>query len=91
MKCTDDPSALAEARIKASQFAGATSISSDQYFGRDVQSDQINEQGLPQGSFAGNDSLASMEAAARGALSRVMANPDVQNAADSIRANALKV
>ncbi|KAG8730786.1 hypothetical protein FRC11_005822, partial [Ceratobasidium sp. 423] len=49
----------------------------------------LDNAGLSSPSF-NNDSLAGIEAAARDAISRVMANPDVQNAADSIRAGALK-
>ncbi|KAF8669679.1 ArfGap protein [Rhizoctonia solani] len=50
----------------------------------------LDNAGLSSTSF-NNDSLAGIEAAARDALTRVMANPDVQNAAESIRAGALKL
>lgn len=39
----------------------------------------------------GDGSLANLEAAAKDAISRVMANPDVQNVGESIRTGALKV
>ena len=39
----------------------------------------------------GDGTLAGVEMAARDAIQRVLANPDVQNAAESIRAGALKV
>lgn len=39
----------------------------------------------------GDGSLAGLESAARDAVSRVLANPDVQNVGESIRAGALKV
>ena len=42
-------------------------------------------------SFLGDGSLANLEFAARDAISRVMANPDVQNVGESIRNGALKV
>ncbi|CAE6447101.1 unnamed protein product [Rhizoctonia solani] len=79
-----DPVAQAEATTRLQNFQGATSISSNQYFGRD------EDASLSSPSF-NNESLAGIEAAARDALTRVMANPDVQNAADSIRAGALKL
>ncbi|CAE6507481.1 unnamed protein product [Rhizoctonia solani] len=50
----------------------------------------LDNAGLSSPSF-NNDSLAGIEAAAKDAISRVMANPDVQNAAESIRAGALKL
>jgi len=85
-----DPAAQAEANSRLQDFRGATSISSNQYFGRDEE--DLENAGLSSPSFsAGNDSLAGIEAAARDALSRVMANPDVQNAAESIRTGALKL
>ncbi|KAG8744367.1 ADP-ribosylation factor GTPase activating protein, ER-Golgi transport [Ceratobasidium sp. 414] len=85
-----DPAAQAEASARLRDFNGATSISSNQYFGRDEE--DLDNAGLSSTSFsAGNDSLASLESAARDALSRVMANPDVQNAAESIRTGALKL
>ncbi|KAG8718015.1 ADP-ribosylation factor GTPase activating protein, ER-Golgi transport, partial [Ceratobasidium sp. 395] len=84
-----DPNAQAEANQRLQDFRGATSISSNQYFGRDEE--DLDNAGLSSPSFsAGNDSLANIEAAARDAISRVMANPDVQNAAESIRSGALK-
>ncbi|ELU39041.1 hypothetical protein AG1IA_06930 [Rhizoctonia solani AG-1 IA] len=83
-----DPTAQAEASNRLQQFRGATSISSNQYFGR--EEDDLDNAGLSSTSF-NNDSLAGIEAAARDALTRVMANPDVQNAAESIRAGALKL
>ncbi|KAG9080725.1 ADP-ribosylation factor GTPase activating protein, ER-Golgi transport [Ceratobasidium sp. 370] len=85
-----DPVAQAEANTRLQDFRGATSISSNQYFGRDEE--DLDNAGLSSTSFsAGNDSLAGIEAAARDAFSRVMANPDVQNAAESIRSGALKL
>ena len=82
-----DPNVTSEAKQKLQQFQGATSISSNQYFGRDEEP----EDPTGSGSFTGNESISALENATRDAISRVMANPDVQNAADSIRAGALKV
>ncbi|KAJ1303040.1 hypothetical protein OPQ81_011241 [Rhizoctonia solani] len=83
-----DPAAQAEANSRLQQFSSATSISSNQYFGREEE--DLDNAGLSSPSF-NNDSLAGIEAAARDAISRVMANPDVQNAAESIRAGALRL
>ncbi|CAE6407468.1 unnamed protein product [Rhizoctonia solani] len=80
-----DPVAQAEATTRLQNFQGATSISSNQYFGRDEDASRLSSPSF------NNDSLAGIEAAARDALTRVMANPDVQNAAESIRAGALKL
>lgn len=84
-----DPSAVSEAQTRLQSFSGATSISSNQYFGR--EEDEM--QGVPGGgeSILGDGTLSNLEASARDAVSRILANPDVQNAADSIRAGALKV
>jgi ADP-ribosylation factor GTPase-activating protein 2/3 len=85
---TYDPSSVAEGRARLAQFQGATSISSNQYFGRD------EEEALSQGSdggLLGDGSLAGLENAARGAVERIISNPDVQNLGESIRSGALKV
>ncbi|KAF8318944.1 ArfGap-domain-containing protein [Clavulina sp. PMI_390] len=83
-----DPAAVSEAKTKLSQFQGATSISSNQYFGREEEEDDGNG---ASGSFTGNESLSALETATRDALSRVMAKEEVQNAIESVRAGALKV
>ncbi|KDQ51587.1 hypothetical protein JAAARDRAFT_41056 [Jaapia argillacea MUCL 33604] len=91
-----DPNAVSEAQQRLSAFQGATSISSNQYFGRE---DEMNDEmgggggggGGGDGVFLGEGSLSGLEVAARDAISRVLANPDVQNAADSIRSGALKL
>jgi len=83
-----DPATASEGRARLAQFQGATSISSNEYFGRD------EEEALAQGSdggLLGDGSLAGLENAARDAVTRIMANPDVQNLGDSIRSGALKV
>ncbi|KAF9517257.1 hypothetical protein BS47DRAFT_1483455 [Hydnum rufescens UP504] len=86
-----DPASQAEAKTKLAQFQGATSISSNQYFGREEGEEQADHDIGSSGSFTGNESLSALEAATRDAISRVLANPDVQNAAESIRAGALKL
>ena len=83
-----DPATVSEGRARLSQFQGATSISSNQYFGRE------EEEALSQaadGGMLGDGSLAGLETAARDAVSRIIANPDVQNLGESIRSGALKV
>ncbi|ETW82304.1 hypothetical protein HETIRDRAFT_318381 [Heterobasidion irregulare TC 32-1] len=84
-----DASALSESRARLSQFQGATSISSNQYFGREEEDDLVA--GNADGGLLGDGSLAGLETAAKEALARVMANPDVQNLGESIRTNALKL
>ncbi|KAF9523145.1 hypothetical protein CPB83DRAFT_799728 [Crepidotus variabilis] len=78
-----------EAQSRLQSFQGATSISSNQYFGRE------DEEGLnredSEGGLLGDGSLSGLESAAKDAISRVMANPDVQNVGESIRAGALKL
>lgn len=87
-----DPNAVSEARSKLQQFQGATSISSNQYFGREEGEERDGEDSMGQsGSFTGNESLSQLEAVARDTLSRVAAREDVQNAMESIRTGALKV
>ncbi|KAF9255072.1 ArfGap-domain-containing protein [Marasmius fiardii PR-910] len=84
-----DPQATAEAQTRLQSFQGASSISSSQYFGRDEDEElAMRARG---DALLGDGSLAGLESAARDALSRVLANPDVQNAADSIRSGALKL
>lgn len=86
---TYDPVATSEAQTRLQNFSGATSISSNQYFGR--EEDEM--QGVPGGGegVLGDGTLSNLEVTARDAVSRILANPDVQNAAESIRAGALKV
>ncbi|KAI0088698.1 hypothetical protein BDY19DRAFT_949259 [Irpex rosettiformis] len=85
-----DPVATSEAQTRLQSFTGATSISSNQYFGR--EEDEL--QGVPGGGgdgAMGDGTLSNLEMSARDAVSRIMANPDVQNAAESIRQGALKL
>jgi len=83
-----DPATVAEGRTRLAQFQGATSISSNQYFGRD------EEETLSQGSdggLLGDGSLSGLETAAREAVERIISNPEVQNLGESIRSGALKL
>ena len=83
-----DPTSVAEGRARLSQFQGATSISSNQYFGREEE--EVVAQGSD-GGLLGDGSLAGLETAARDAVTRIMANPDVQNLGENLRSGALKV
>lgn len=85
-----DPHAVNEAQSRLRDFQGATAISSNQYFGRDEDED-LQGSGGADGGLLGDGSLAGLELATRDAISRVMANPDVQNVGESIRAGAMKV
>lgn len=84
-----DPSAVSEAQTRLQSFQGATSISSNQYFGREEE----EEGGVLErdGGLLGDGSLAGLESAAKDAMSRFLANPEVQNVGESIRAGALKL
>ncbi|TFK48845.1 ArfGap-domain-containing protein [Heliocybe sulcata] len=85
-----DPVAVSEAQQRLTTFQGATSISSNQYFGRDEEEEMAASMAA-EGGLLGDGSLAGLEVAARDAIAKVLANPDVQNAADSIRSGALKL
>nr|VWO98181.1 Trihydroxynaphthalene reductase (EC (T3HN reductase) [Ganoderma boninense] len=85
-----DPQAIAEAQTRLQSFQGAQSISSNQYFGREEEEDSGVGHPVDAG-VLGDGTLAGFELAARDAVSRVLANPDVQNAAESIRQGALKL
>ncbi|KAI0691155.1 hypothetical protein C8T65DRAFT_587380 [Cerioporus squamosus] len=84
-----DPVATAEAQTRLQSFSGAQSISSNQYFGRDEEEELAMAHG--QDGLLGDGTLAGLELAAKDAISRVLANPDVQNVGDSIRQGALKL
>lgn len=94
-----DAEAQTEAQSRLQNFQGATSISSNQYFGRDEE-DGEGEDGIGTGYRGGgggaggsgaNETLAAAEAVARDTIQKIMENPDVQNAAEAIRTQALKV
>jgi ADP-ribosylation factor GTPase-activating protein 2/3 len=88
-----DPTAVSEAQTRLQSFQGATSISSNQYFGREDEEDgglAGGDRGTD-GGLLGDGSLAGLESAAKDAIAKVLANPDVQNVGESIRSGALKV
>ena len=84
-----DSDQVREAQTRLQAFQGATSISSNQYFGRE------EEEGGPRddadGGLLGDGSLAGLESVAKDALAKVLANQDVQNLGESLRVGALKV
>ena len=88
-----DPDAAKEAQTRLRDFTGATAISSNQYFGREEDEEQLDRAqfGGQDGNLLGDGSLAGLEIAAKDAIAKVMANPDVQQVGESIRAGALKV
>ena len=85
-----DPHVVNEAQTRLQTFQGASSISSNQYFGREDEEDELGGPRSNEG-LLGDGSLAGLESAARDAYSRILANPDVQSVGDSIRTGALKV
>ncbi|KIM36534.1 hypothetical protein M413DRAFT_449081 [Hebeloma cylindrosporum] len=85
-----DSDNVREAQTRLQSFSGATSISSNQYFGREEDEDSL-DRGGPDGGLLGDGSLSGLEIAAKDAISRVLANPDVQNVGESIRSGALKL
>ena len=90
-----DPNAVSEAQSRLRDFQGATAISSNAYFGREEDEEGGSGGGGGRGGsgegLLGDGSLAGLENAAREAIQRAMANPDVQNMGESIRSGALKV
>lgn len=85
-----DPTAVAEAQTRLQAFQGATSISSSQYFGRSEE-EELGGSGSSADGMLGDNGLERLEYAAKDAIARVLANPEVQNVGESIRAGALKV
>lgn len=86
-----DPATVSEAQTRLQSFQGASSISSNQYFGREEEEEGGNIGPGSDGGLLGDGALAGLELAAKDAISKVLANPDVQNMGESIRAGALKV
>ena len=84
-----DPTAVSEAQTRLQSFQGATSISSNQYFGREETEDG-NTSGT-EGGLLGEGSLSGLEMAARETISRVLSSSEVQNVGETIRSSALKV
>ncbi|KAF9811801.1 hypothetical protein IEO21_06413 [Rhodonia placenta] len=86
-----DPSALNEAQTRLQTFQGASSISSNQYFGREEEEELGGLGPGGDGNLLGDGTLSGLEMAAKDAIQKVLANPDVQNVGESIRAGALKL
>lgn len=84
-----DSATLNEAQTRLQAFQGATAISSNQYFGREEDEELLDR--AAEAGLLGDGSLSGLEMAAKDAISRLMANPDVQNIGESIRSGALKV
>ena len=85
-----DPNRAAEDQQRLAQFSGATAISSSAYFGRDE--DEVDGmRGADSAGLLGDGSLEGMQGAARDAIQRVMANPDVQNGVEALRMGASRV
>lgn len=85
-----DPAAVNEAQTRLQSFQGASSISSNQYFGREEE-EELGLGPSADSGLLGDGALSGLELAAKDAISKVLANPDVQNVGESIRAGALKV
>lgn len=90
-----DTTMSSEAKERLAGLSGATSISSNQYFGRDDPDDEDGEGaggGYPAGGPGGNPDWANdLEATARDYYSKFMANPDVQSGIESFRSGAMKL
>ncbi|CAO1623527.1 unnamed protein product [Sympodiomycopsis kandeliae] len=88
-----DTTMSAETKERLAGLSGATSISSNQYFGRDDPEDEDGGNGYPVGGGPGaNPEWANdLEATARDYYSKFMANPDVQSGIESFRAGAMKL
>jgi ADP-ribosylation factor GTPase-activating protein 2/3 len=85
-----DANVSAEAKARLAGLSGATSISSNQYFGREEEEGD-DEDGAG-GSMAGKEDWAGdLEQTAKEYYSKFMANPDVQSGIESFRAGAMKV
>ncbi|CAK5284539.1 unnamed protein product [Mycena citricolor] len=90
-----DANARSEAQERLRNFEGRTGIGSDEYFGREENgegADPYANSGTSYSSYLGDSSsLAGIESSARDMIGRAMADPQVQNLADSIRTGALKL
>ncbi|WFC94069.1 ADP-ribosylation factor GTPase activating protein, ER-Golgi transport [Malassezia brasiliensis] len=79
-----DPNLSSEAQARLASFQGQTSISSNQYFGRDEDDEAADE--MPE-----RDDFADLEASAKAYYRKFMSNPDVQQGIESFRSGALKL
>ena len=79
-----DSNASSESQARLANFQGQTSISSNQYFGREEEEDEGYEP--PE-----RDDFAELEASAKAYYQKFMSNPDVQQGIESFRAGAMKL
>lgn len=95
-----DPNSSAEAQGRLKDFAGATAISSNAYFGREEEDEDQADylgggagggQGNLLGELGENETIQGIERGVRDMAGRVMANPDVQAVGEQLRAGVLKV
>ncbi|PPQ74803.1 hypothetical protein CVT26_004870 [Gymnopilus dilepis] len=86
-----DADNVREAQTRLQAFQGATSISSNQYFGREEEEGEGVAYDRGGEGLLGDGSLASLETAAKDAISRVLATPEVQSLGENIRSGALKL
>lgn len=87
-----DPDTVAAAQNRLQEFKGATSISSNQYFGRDENEEgQGTSYSGSGGGYIASDNLSGIENAARDAIQRVMNNQDVQQLGEALRTGGLKL
>lgn len=86
-----DAEASTQAQSRLQQFQGATAISSNAYFGREEEEDDGLEGGDGMLGLDGNETIQNLERNIQDMAQRVMANPDVQQLTDQIRAGALKL
>ncbi|KDN46995.1 ArfGap-domain-containing protein [Tilletiaria anomala UBC 951] len=95
-----DPNVSSEAQQRLAGFSNATSISSNQYFGREEEEDGLGDDdgwsgrgygGSRNGGGLVNGDFTELEATAKEYYQRFMSNPDVQNGIESFRSGALKL
>jgi ADP-ribosylation factor GTPase-activating protein 2/3 len=94
-----DPTTVSAAQTRLQEFKGATSISSNQYFGE--PGDEDTGQGTSYGGGGGGggggsgyltaEGLQGLEVSARDALTRVVNSQEVQNLGEGLRNAGLKV
>jgi len=96
-----DPTTVSAAQTRLQDFKGATSISSNQYFGKPEPGDEdAGGQGTSYGGGGGAgggsgylsaEGLQGLEVSARDALTRVVNSQEVQNLGEGLRNAGLKV
>lgn len=86
-----DTTMSSETKERLAGLSGATSISSNQYFGREEPEDGGDGDGLGYPTGGNPDWANDIEATAKDYYAKFMANPDVQSGIESFRAGALKL